>query len=152
MWLIISSLSTQNLHLLFCYFLFIFVLTYLVFMTLFSAAIKSDSVCLIELPLAMFKFSGVRFRMFVAWNIQTITFLPIFVFWLFFICWYLCCLYCFWSVCCLRVFSSMHRRYLQFWLFLFFLLFLTHIVCEVYLCDVMPYASSGVFLFSGPFV
>ena len=46
--------------------------------------------------LAMSKFSRVRFRLFVAWNIFIVGFQPIFVFWLFLFNWYLCCLYCFW--------------------------------------------------------
>ena len=46
--------------------------------------------------LAMSKFSRMRFDQFVAWNIHTVVFLPIFVYWLYLFCWCLCCLYCFW--------------------------------------------------------
>ena len=39
---------------------------------------------------------------------------------------------------------------IQCWQILFLLFFSTHIVCRHHLCDVRPYASSLVFLFSGP--
>ena len=45
------------------------------------------------------KFSHVKFRLFVAWNVYTVVFLPIFVSWLFLFCWWLYCLYHFWSLC-----------------------------------------------------
>ena len=50
MWLIISSLSSHNLHLLFCCMLSIFALMWFVFMVLFCAAIRRDSVFLIRFP------------------------------------------------------------------------------------------------------
>ena len=50
MWLIVSFLSPHNLHLLFCCVLSILALTYLVFMALFCAAIKRDSVSFSRLP------------------------------------------------------------------------------------------------------
>ena len=103
----------------------------------------------------MSKFSHVKFRLFVAWNIHAIVFLLIFVFWLLLFCWCLSCLYCFHSLnlsfSCLRVFLSMYRHYLQYWRAIF-LLFLIHTPCRCYLWDIRPYASSWVFLFSGPFV
>ena len=48
MWLIISSLSSHNLHLLFCCVLSILALVCLVLMTLFCAAIRKDSVSLLR--------------------------------------------------------------------------------------------------------
>ena len=48
--------------------------------------------------------------------------------------------------------TSMYRSYFKCWLVFFLFLFLTHRVCPCYLWDVKPYASSWVFLFSGPFV
>ena len=50
MWLIISSLSPHNLHLLFCYVLSIVALTLLVLMALFWVAIRKESVSLSRLP------------------------------------------------------------------------------------------------------
>ena len=44
MWLIVSSLSQHNLHLLFCWVLSILALIWLVLMALFCAAIRRDSV------------------------------------------------------------------------------------------------------------
>ena len=44
----------------------------------------------------MSRFSRMRFRSFVAWNVYTVLFLPILVFWLFLFSWVLCCLYCIW--------------------------------------------------------
>ena len=106
----------------------------------------------------MSKFSRVRFRLFVAGNVHTVVFLPIFFFWF---CWCFCCLYCFWSllsvfICLfwrnLLVDVSMHRRNLEWW-HVFLLLFLTHTVCLHHLWQVRPYVSSKVFfLFSGPFI
>ena len=54
-------------------------------------------------------------------------------------------------LCNLLVVVSMHRRYFECWQVLFFLL-LTHKVCLHHLCDVRPYASSWVSLFSCPLV
>ena len=48
MWLIVSSLSSHNLHLPFCYVLFTFALTKFVLMALFCAAIRRDSVSLLR--------------------------------------------------------------------------------------------------------
>ena len=50
MWLIVSSLSPHNLHLLFCCVLSILDLTWLVYMVLFGAAIRKDSVSLLRFP------------------------------------------------------------------------------------------------------
>ena len=50
MWLIVSSLSPHNIHLLFCCVLSIFALMWLVFMALFCAAIRRDSVSLLRFP------------------------------------------------------------------------------------------------------
>ena len=50
MWLMVSSLSWDNLHLLFCCVLSIFVLIWLVLMALLCAAIRRDSVSLLKFP------------------------------------------------------------------------------------------------------
>ena len=50
MWLIVSYLSSHILHLLFCCVLSIFVLTLLLFMILFCAFIRRDSVTLLRFP------------------------------------------------------------------------------------------------------
>ena len=50
MWLMVSSLSPHNLHLLFCCVLSIFSLIWLVLMALFCAAIRRDSVSLLKFP------------------------------------------------------------------------------------------------------
>ena len=68
-WLVVSSLSPHNLHLLFCC---ILSLTLLVLLALFCAAIRRDSVCF----LAMFGTSRMRFRQYVVWNIDTVVFFP----------------------------------------------------------------------------
>ena len=54
----------------------------------------------------MSKFSCVRFRLFVAWGVHTVVFLPIFVFWLFLFHWFLCCLYCFYWLTPWEFFTS----------------------------------------------
>ena len=60
-WLIVSSLSLHNLHLLFCCVLSILALIWLVFMALLCAAIRRDFVSLLKFPfLAMSTFYGVR--------------------------------------------------------------------------------------------
>ena len=50
MWLMVSFLSPQSLHLLFCCVLSILVLIWLVLMALFCAAIRRDSVSLLKFP------------------------------------------------------------------------------------------------------
>ena len=50
LWLIVSSLSPQNLHLLFCWVLSIFALIWLVVIALFCAAIRRDSISLLRFP------------------------------------------------------------------------------------------------------
>ena len=50
MWLVVSSLSPHNLHLLFCWVLSILALIWLVLMALFCAAIRRDSVSLLKFP------------------------------------------------------------------------------------------------------
>ena len=50
MWLMVSSLSPQSLHLLFCCVLSILALIWLVLMALFCAAIKRDYVSLLKFP------------------------------------------------------------------------------------------------------
>ena len=50
MWLIVSSLSPHNLHLLFCCVLFILALIWLVLMVLFWAAVRGDSVSQLRFP------------------------------------------------------------------------------------------------------
>ena len=54
MWLIVSSLSQHNWHLLFCCVLSILALIWLVLMALFCAAIRRDSVSLLKFPLIRF--------------------------------------------------------------------------------------------------
>ena len=144
MWLIILSLTPHNLHLLFCYILSVLALTLFVLMVLFCAPIKRDSISLL-------RFSLVGFRLCVAWNVQSIVFLPIFVYWLFLFCRSSSCLYCFcwlWSIflraflCSLLVVISMYRRYLECWQVLFLCSFLTHTVCVHHLWNVRPYSGS----------
>ena len=50
MWLMVSSLSPHNLHLLFCWVLSILALIWLVLIALFYAAIRRDSVSLLRFP------------------------------------------------------------------------------------------------------
>ena len=79
MWLIVSSLSSHNLHLLFCCVLSILAFMWLVLMALFCAAIKRDSVSLLRFPfLRKSMFSRVKYRMLVVWNVHWIVFLPSF--------------------------------------------------------------------------
>ena len=61
MWLIVSSLSPHNLHLLFCCVLCIFVSTSLTLMVLFCAAIRRDSVSPLKFPLFFFSHIHVFF-------------------------------------------------------------------------------------------
>ena len=83
MWLIVSSLSPHNLHLLFCNNLSIFALMWLVLMLFFCAAIRRDSFSLLSFPfLAMSTFPRGRCRLLIAWNVHRVFFLPRFVFWL----------------------------------------------------------------------
>ena len=110
----------------------------------------------------MFKYSRMRFRLFIAWKIthfkHTLVFLPIFVFWLFFsvgACFISitsggCNQSSFVFLCNFLVVVSIHWYYRQCWCVLF-LLFLTHIVILHFL-DIRPYSSSWVFLFSNPFI
>ena len=75
MWCIISYLSPHNLHILFCWDFPIFALTLLVLITLSCAAIKRYPVSLLRFFfLTMSKFSRVRFRLFIVWNIHIIVF------------------------------------------------------------------------------
>ena len=78
MGLIVSSLSPRNLHLWFRFILSIFVLTSLILMISFCAAVRRDSISPFRFP--KWKFSRVRFHFFVSLNIHTVVFLPIFVF------------------------------------------------------------------------
>ena len=55
-------------------------------------------------------------------------------------------------LCNLRVVVLIYRRYLDCRQVFFHFLFLTHTVCQSYLWNVKPYATSLVFLFSRPFV
>ena len=55
-------------------------------------------------------------------------------------------------LCSLQVVVLMHQRWLQCWKVLFLILFLIRIVCQRHLWDVMSYARSLVFLFSGHFL
>ena len=55
-------------------------------------------------------------------------------------------------LCSLRVIVSMYRRYFSCWRVNFLILFLTHWICQYHFCDVRPYASTWVFLFSCPFL
>ena len=78
-WLIVSSLSLHNLYLLFCCVLSIFTLTLFVLMALFCAAVRRDSVFLERfLFLSHVQIFSCEIP-FVAWNIHTVVFLPIFI-------------------------------------------------------------------------
>ena len=111
---------------------------------MFFTSIRKYSVSRLKLPFLNYIPSvRVRFRLIVAWNIQTVV-----VFKLLSVCWYSCCPCCYWLLwlaflCSFYVFQS--------WRVLFLLLFLKHIVCQRYLWDVRHYASLSLFLFSGPF-
>ena len=79
MWLMVSPLSPHNLHWLFCCVLYIYSCYDMIdpcFMLL--------SVFLFRFPF-LSHFSCVRFLLFVAWNVRTVVFLPIFVFKYFFV-------------------------------------------------------------------
>ena len=139
MWLMVSSLSPHKLHFMFCLVLSILALIWWILIALFSAAIRRDSVCLLRFPF----FSHVHVFLFessviLALNVHRVVFHLIYVFWLLSFRWSSCIQYCFCWVSPIRV-------------SLFFLLFLTHIICHHHLWDVMPYAWSLVFSFSGPF-
>ena len=82
-----SSLSPHNLHLLFCWVLSILALIWLVLMTLFSAAIRRDSVSLLRFPfLSHAHFFSSEMSLFSRLKIHRVVFLAIFVFWLFPFC------------------------------------------------------------------
>ena len=66
MWLMVSSLSPHNLHLLFCSVLSILALIWLVLLALFCAAIKKDTVCKCFPFLVSSMFSCERSRLLVA--------------------------------------------------------------------------------------
>ena len=88
-WLIVSTLFPHNLYLLFCCILSLLALSLWRCFVPLAERIQFFSE---GFPfLAMSKFSRVRSRLFVAWNIHTVVFLPIFVFWSFLFCW---CLFC----------------------------------------------------------
>ena len=161
-WLTVSFLSPLNLHLLFCFVLSIFALTWLVLMALFCAAIRRDSVSLKSFSfLTMIRFFRVRFYWFVAWNIHTIVFLPISVSWLF------CSAYlyaaCAVSGRCNKSFFVLFNVVFEssYWCidaifnasvfsFSFFLWHKLPSLCH--LSDVKPCVLSPAFLSSGPFV
>ena len=91
--------------------------------------------------------------LFVAWNIHTVVFLPIFVIWLFLLFWVMRCLYCFWWLKSVFPRASTQSSMLISPLpsFFFFFFFLTHTVCLHNLWNVKLYGSSLVFILSGPF-
>ena len=108
--------------------------------------------------LSMSKFSRVRFRLFVAWSIQScfsshFCFLGNFV--LLILVMFVLFLGAVISLraflCSVLVVVLIHWRYLGCWWVLFLFLFLAHIVSLRHLCDVSPYLLSWVFLFSGSF-
>ena len=66
-----------------------------VFRVYFGLPMSISHIRILWIYYTMSNFSGARFRLFVAWNIHTVVFLLIFVFWLFFFWWSFCCLYCF---------------------------------------------------------
>ena len=89
--MIVSFLSPHKLHLLFAAF-YLF-LSWYCWCLLRCSVLLSWKIQFVSegFPfLDMSKFSSVRFRLFVAWNIHKIAFLPTFVFF-----WILCCLCCF---------------------------------------------------------
>ena len=154
MWLIVSSLSPNNIHLRFCCVLSIFSFIWLVRMALYCAAIRRDSfyvlkflflshikVFLREVSLVYrFKYPYNCFSsyFYLSVNLYVVgaisgRFLRSFL-------------------CSLRVLISMYRRYLQCWRVLYILLCMTHIISLCHLSDVMLYASFLFFLFSCPFV
>ena len=97
MWLIFSSLSPHNLHLLPCCVLSILVLIWLNLMALFNAAIRRNSVFSWSFPfLDSSTFSRDRCRLLVVYNVHRFVFLPIVIFRLFLFWWFLCRQYCFW--------------------------------------------------------
>ena len=161
MWLIVSSLSLHNLHLLFCCILSTFALTYLVLMTLFCAAIRRDSISLLRLPflsrvnvfsceislVCCLKYPNSCFSShFFLFSFVLLVLVLSELFWV-----ALTSLPSALFLCILLVVVSMYRRYVEGW-WVLFLLFLTHRVCLCHLYDVRAYASLLVFLFSGPLV
>ena len=63
-------------------------------MPFFWAAIRRNLVSLLRFSiLSRVQFSRVKLPLFVTWNVYAVVFLPIFVFWLFLLCWSLCILF-----------------------------------------------------------
>ena len=147
MGLIISSLVPHNLCLLFCFALSIRALTYLVLMALFYAAIRRHSFSFLRFLFLR----QVRFRLFVAWNVHTILFLPIFVSWFFVLLMLVCivfgscnqfssALFMLFSCCIDWTLSLMQVNYLP------------SSFLGTYILFISSYPLSWVFLFFGPFV
>ena len=110
--------------------------------------------------LAMSKLSRMRYRLFVAWNVDTVFFFPfpLVIFRSFNV--YVICIIsggCNQSssvlfLCYLLIVLWMYRRYLESWRVLFAFIFLTHTIRQLFHWNVKPDASSLIFLYSGKFV
>ena len=98
MWLVVSSLSSHNLHLLFCCILSILALIWLVLMAMFCAAIRRDSVYLLKFPfLSLVHVFSCKMMLISLLKRPCSCFsFQVFFFWLYSFCWFSCCQYCFW--------------------------------------------------------
>ena len=154
MWLLVSSLSPHDIHLLFCCVLSILALIWLIIMALFCTAVWWDSVSVVNFPflshihvflcemslVSLLKHPQRCFRfLFCFLIISVLLVLMLSVFYLIAF------------QCSLRVVVSIRQRYIQCWYVPSFLLFLRYIFCQRNLWNVKSYAWSLVF-FSGPFV
>ena len=158
MWLMVSSLSPHNLHLLFCWVLSILALIWLVLTALSCAAVRRDSVSLLKYPfLSHVQILSCEMLFISHLNRPNSCFPSDFCFLVIVILLSIVLSVSFlvavmsppsYFLYSLRVVVSM-RQCRQ---VLFLPLFLKHIVCQRRLWDVKPFALSLVFLFFGPFV
>ena len=152
MWLIVFSLSPHHLHLLFCCVLSILALILLVLMALFCVAVRRYSAILL------------RFLFFTLVHVFTCEMSLVSCFKrkleLFF---FPCLFFGYFRSVDPHILSIVSSGYNQSASALFYIAFkslmlvsplppfLTHILCQRHLLDIIPYAWSLVFLFSGPF-
>ena len=162
MWLMVSSMSSHSLHLLFCCVLSILALIWLVLMALFCAAIRRDSVALLKslflshiqvLSCEMLFISRLKRH----WSCFSSHFcFIVFVILLSIVLSVLFLMAVISPPTCFfyAVFESMYgcHRCIRCWQVLFFPLFMVHIVFLRRFWDVKPCAWSLLFLFFGPFV
>ena len=153
MWLMVSSMSPHNLHLLFCCVLSILALIWLVLMVLFCAAIRRDSVSLLKFPFLIHVQVLSCEMVFISrlkrpWSclpshfyFVVIVILLSIVLSVLFLMAVIFCVF----LCSLRVVVWMCQHCLRCLQVFFLPLFLVHIVGQRRLLDVMPCAWSLVF-------